>query len=410
MSAEPLSESPEAGVVASRPPADEGMPATGRRPLRVAAVYPAFDPVANELAQVWAALARDGQVECRLIAGAKDNLKGHAAELQASLPGLEIRRIDGSLHSRRHAPELIDDELIRWAAELRPDVVVSSCDFLADYGRRIRDMHLAPHLLHVEQWFSPLALARREYLGIRPLRSLALRLKHRRFDAIVDHYMIANPAERAAMRAATDPSRYDYVAWPHPPLAGVGEPPPLAGRDTDRLVYIGSMSHWKGAANLGRYIDAFLAAVPDARVTLVGPPGDKVARRALARVARWGDRCTHIPSLPRSQALRLIGESLAVFCPSDAMGWGLVGDAFNMGTPVIGVGDFYELRDGVNGLVATEPAALARCFERLRGDPALWSRLAEAGRRCVLEEHSPQAVEQSLLQALRRAADSRVAR
>jgi len=131
-----------------------------------------------------------------------------------------------------------------------------------------------------------------------------------------------------------------------------------------------------------------------------------VAERARARLAGWGSRCEHITSLPRPQALRVIGESLAVFCPSDAMGWGLVGDAFNMGTPVIGVGEFYELRDGVNGLVAAAPADLARCFEALRSDPALWNRLAEAGGRCVLEEHSPRAVGQGLLQALRRAAGS----
>jgi len=413
MSAEPLSESPEAESTAagSRPPAGDPheRPAEAR-PLRVAAVYPAFDPVANELAQVWAALARDGHVQCRVVAGARDNLKGHAAELQASLPGLEVRRIEGSLHSRNHGPELIGDDLLRWAADLAPDVIVSSCDFLADFGRRIRGMHAAPHLLHVEQWFAPQALARREYLGIKALRPLVNRLKHRRFDALVDHYMIANPAERRAMREAADPSRYSYVAWPHPPLADAGEPRPLAERQADRLVYIGSMSHWKGAANLGRYIDAFLAASPDARVTLVGPPGDKVAERALARLARWGARCEHITSLPRPGALRLIGESLAVFCPSDAMGWGLVGDAFNMGTPVIGVGEFYELRDGSTGLVAPTPADLARCFDALRTDASLWHRLAEAGRRCVLEEHSPQAVERGMLHALRRAAAARPVR
>src|SRR5690606_30019104 len=165
-----------------------------------------------------------GHVQCRVIAGARDNLKEHDAQLQASLPGIEVRRIAGSLHSRNHAPELIGDDLIRWAAEFAPDVIVSSCDFLADFGRRIQAMHPAPHLLHVEQWFAPQALARREYLGIKALRPLVNRLKHRRFDAFVDHYMIANPAERQAMREAADPSRYSYVAWPHPPLPGAGEP------------------------------------------------------------------------------------------------------------------------------------------------------------------------------------------
>lgn len=413
MSAESLSDNPPADATGPGARSTDPGPGPGHagpRALRIAAVYPAFDPVANELAQVWAALARDGHVQCRVIAGARDNLKGHDAQLQASLPGIEVRRIAGSLHSRNHAPELIGDDLIRWAAEFAPDVIVSSCDFLADFGRRIQAMHPAPHLLHVEQWFAPQALARREYLGIKALRPLVNRLKHRRFDAFVDHYMIANPAERQAMREAADPSRYSYVAWPHPPLPGAGEPPPLEGRRADRLVYIGSMSHWKGAANLGRYIDAFLAASPNARATLVGPPGDKVAERALARLSRWGERCEHIPSLPRSDALRLIGESLAVFCPSDAMGWGLVGDAFNMGTPVIGVGEFYELRDGANGLVAATPADLARCFETLGSDASLWHRLAEAGRRCVLEEHSPQAVARGMLQALHRAAAARTVR
>ena len=46
------------------------------------------------------------------------------------------------------------------------------------------------------------------------------------------------------------------------------------------------------------------------------------------------------------------------------------------------------------------PDALADALRRLRDDPALRERLAEAGRRCYERRHTPQAAAESLLGAL----------
>lgn len=373
------------------------------RPIRVAAVYPAFDPKFNEWPQVWAKLAEDGAVECRIIAGSKDSLKGAvASDIVTQMPGIEIRRISGALSARRCGIDLLDAGMVSWIREFDPDVVISECDFLVRIGRHLCQGTRATHVLLTERWFDSRRLRRREYFGVPVLRDAVNAMKRRMFGKFVDRFMINDPLEIPRLRAAAQPERYDYVPWPHPKPREWEPPRDFHERSRDKLLYIGSMSYWKGAANLERYLSTLLAREPAARVKVVGPAIDRVSRNALSKLAKWGARCEIVGSMPRADALREIATALCVFCPSDFMGWGLIGDAWNMSTPVIGVGEFYELKNERNALIARSADELPPLFNRLRNDPVLWRSLAASGHECVQTMHSTEVVSHALHESLKR--------
>jgi glycosyltransferase involved in cell wall biosynthesis len=137
----------------------------------------------------------------------------------------------------------------------------------------------------------------------------------------------------------------------------------------------------------------------DLRVVLVG---DGVLRRRLeARVARagLGDVVTLRGALPHQEIPAVLAGATALVLPSvtarDGQMEGIpvaLMEAMAAGVPVVAsrLSGIPELvRDGETGLLVPErdPVALASAMDRLARDPVLAARLAEAGRRAVLEDH-----------------------
>jgi len=363
--------------------------------MKIVAIYPAFAPGNNEMALAWQRLTDAGLVQCRVIAGGDDRLKATRSALGVErLPNLEIRRVPGLL-----APGRVDDATITWAGELQPELVFSALHTSLGHARRVARFARAPILLHVETWLETAVLQRRLYLGIEPLRPLvaaAIRLWARRQAATLAY---SNPREIPALEGEAGAH---YLPWPQPRWSS--EPVmPRAARALDTVVHVGFLTRWKGAARLGEYGARLLAEDPQAKLVIVGPAGDSASRRALARLAPWraAGRFVHVERVPRNEAVALIGRSLAVISPHHAGGWGLIGDAWARGTPVIGVAEHYDLEPGRNALVASTPAEFVAEVRRLRSDAHLWEKLSRAGVRTADEKHGLDVVSTRLLEILR---------
>jgi glycosyltransferase involved in cell wall biosynthesis len=363
--------------------------------VKIVAIYPAFAPGNNEMALAWQRLTDAGLVQCRVIAGGDDRLKAARSALGVErLPNLEIRRVPGVL-----APGRVDGDTIAWAAELEPDLVFSALYTNLRHARHVARLARAPILLHVERWLEAPVLQRRLYLGIEPLRPLvatAIRVWARRQAAALAY---SNPREIAALEGT--PGCY-YLPWPQPRWSNA----PMmarAARALDTVAHVGFLTRWKGAARLGEYGARLLAEDPQSKLVVVGPAGDKAARRALATLAPWRaqGRFIYAERMPRNEAVALIGSSLAVISPHHASGWGLIGDAWARGTPVIGVADHYDLEPGRNALVARSPAEFVAVVQRLRRDASLWDKLSSAGARTAEEKHGLDGVSARLLEILR---------
>ncbi len=374
--------------------------AVGRgRPLRVLCLYPAFDPAIHELAIVWKLLTDAGRVRCEVIAGSSDRLKGFDTDrMSVEYPNLVVRRVPGDLTAKS-----LTRDVTAAIAAFAPDLIVGALDNDLAPALRARALSAAPIVFHTEHWLEPRALRRRDYLFVPALRTPMAWLRRWRFGRHLAHVMVADAAEAGRIAALQAPERYSYLPWPHPVPAEAGPIRPFADRRRDTVVYIGSLARWKRASALAEYLVGLLRGDPATRVVVVGPALDDEARASHEAIRHaGGERAEFVKHLPRARALELIAGALCVFTPSDLRGWGLVGDAWNMGTPVVAAAEHYALRDGVTGLVASDPTALVAHVRALRSDQALWSRLVEAGLAHVRGEHAPQAVAERLLEILER--------
>jgi glycosyltransferase involved in cell wall biosynthesis len=363
--------------------------------LKVAAIYPAFAPDINEMAVTWQRLTDAGLVECRVVAGGDDKLKAaRSAQGVQRLPNLEILRVPGLL-----APGQLDDAAVQWAAEFKPDAVFCALHLNLGHARRIARRCGAPILLHVETWLDSTLMRRRQYLGIealRPIVARALRPWYRRQARAV---AFSNPREIDALQAV--PGMH-YLPWPHPRWSA-SPAHKREARALDTVVHVGALNRWKGARRLGEYCERLLRDDPESRLVIVGPVGDEAARRALAGLQGWsaGGRFRHVERLPRTEAMELLGQCLAVLSPQHRGGWGLIGDAWGRGTPVIGVDSHYDLCEGSNALVASSAAEFVSAVRRLRGDAHLWQALSCAGQRTAESKHGVDLVAGRLLEFLR---------
>jgi glycosyltransferase involved in cell wall biosynthesis len=363
--------------------------------VKVVAIYPAFAPEMNEMAVTWQRLTAAGFIECRVVTGENDILRATRSALGVQrLPNLEILRVPGLL-----APGQLDDAAVAWAAEFKPDVIFCTLSVNIRNAQRIARRCGAPILLHVEVWLDSTAMQRRLYLGIeslRPIVARARRVWHRRQ---VEAVAFSNPQEIPDLQASAG---MHYLAWPHPCWSAS----PMQRREAralDTVVHVGSLHRWKGAERLGEYGERLLREDPESKLLIVGPVGDKVARRAIDRLQGWlaDGRFRHIERLPRTEAMEHIGHALAVISPYHFGGWGLIGDAWQCGTPVIAVDSHYDIREGSNALVASSATDFVSAVRRLRSDARLWQALSSAGKHTAESKHGVEVVAGQLLEFLR---------
>ena len=362
--------------------------------MKVAAIYPAFAPEINEMAMTWQRLTDAGLVECRVVTGKDDRLRAVAlAQGVQRLPNLEILRVPGLV-----AGGQLDDSAVEWAAEFRPDVIFSALHVNIRHARRIARRSPAPILLHAEAWLDSTSMQRRLYLGIELLRPIVASARRAWYRRQVKAVAFSNPQEIPDLQASAG---MHYLAWPHPWSASPRQK--REARALDTVVHVGSLYRWKGAERLGEYCERLLRDDPESKLLIVGPVGDKVARRAIDRLQGWlaDGRFRYIERLPRTEAMEHIGHALAVISPYHFGGWGLIGDAWQCGTPVIGVDSHYDLREGLNALVAPSAADFVSAVRRLRSDAQLWQALSSAGKHTAESKHGVDVVAGQLLEFLR---------
>lgn len=366
--------------------------------LNVLAIYPAFDPVINEMAMVWRQLCQDGQVRCTVVAGAVDKLKGQAsASLVESLPSLDIHRVPAAPASKEGRTLVAEI-----ARKLKPDVIFCAVSHNMPAALEAQKATFAPILLHTEYFLDDtMVLKRRAYLGLQWLRPWV----HRRFRERLLHQsqrvLCSNPVEFEGKLPESLAAKFQYLPWPHPHHAG---DPIQVRREPNFSAYIGSISRAKGARVIQQYFSALFEAMPDFRLSLVGPPTDKAGMEAIEALrAAGGNRVDIRNNCPRTEALDLIGRSQFVLSPANRLGWGLLGDAWSSGTPVIAVGSHYDIKAGENCLIAEDSATFVDQVIRLQQDERLRKALVAAGS-ATAARHSIENVSAALLQGLELAA------
>lgn len=362
--------------------------------LKVLAIYPAFDPVINEMAMVWQHLCQEGQIRCTVVAGAVDKLKGRASTMPVeNLPDLDIHRIPVA-PACSEGQALISDI----ARKLKPDVIFCAVSHNMPAALAAQKVTSAPIVLHTEYFLDDtMGLQRRAYLGLEWLRPWVHRRYRDQLQSQCQRILCSNPVEFGKRIPESLAAKLQYLPWPHPRRAA---DPGQATHEPNFSAYVGSISRAKGAGVLQQYFSALLVAVPDFRLSIVGPPTDKAGQAAIEALrAAGGSRVDIRSHCPRAEALELIGQSRFILSPASRLGWGLLGDAWSSGTPVIAVGSHYDIRPGENCLIAEDSASFVDQVTRLQRDEGLMHALAKAGYDTA-SRHSIEAVSSALIQGL----------
>ena len=151
------------------------------------------------------------------------------------------------------------------------------------------------------------------------------------------------------------------------------------------------------------------AAVPDARLVLVGKGPTQEALATLAKALEQSDHVTFAGAIYDEDELAPWMLSSALFCYPSNIGLSIL-HAFGYGLPVV-TGDnlathnpeIEALQPGVNGLLCRDldPGAMARRWQELFADPALRQRCGAAGRQLVLRKYTVPNMVQGFLDATR---------
>lgn len=247
----------------------------------------------------------------------------------------------------------------------------------------------APIILHTEYFLNKTQILRRRYyLGIKFLRPIAHHLYTKWCIQKTAKILCSDPLD-FKRETAHEFEKLRYLPWPHPGERSYTE---LEHRDVNFSVYIGSLSKWKGVVALHKFYAHLLMHQPDFHLKIIGPVLDSEAKEAIFLLNKLGNGRVEIrESCTRSEALELIGKSFFIFSPLNSLGWGLIGDAFTVGTAVISVGEHYDLKEGINCYITPNPDDFVAAIQHLKNDRVLWQKLSTEGLKTA-QSHTLEAV------------------
>lgn len=186
-------------------------------------------------------------------------------------------------------------------------------------------------------------------------------------------------------------------------LLEVNEP-----RESNTVVFVGTMSLWKGVHHLREALVEVKKSVPDVRLWIVGdhanPTGEYEIAEKRALTAALGDRVTFWGTRPFLETASLIARSSMMAAPSlqDMFGNQVI-EALLLRTPVVtteGIAMAENVRRFGNGVVVPQalPQQLAAAIVKMFSEPPS-SESAQVAREKVVAFMSPERVATAHLEA-----------
>lgn len=358
--------------------------------MRVLCIYPGMDIKVNDNAHALLYLKNAG-VDVAVICSRMCSLK--SAEKRSKfeeMQGIPIHRIYEDFPEQSSFPVKRYDQVCRVARRFQPDVIFCSVQSNMFIANKLKADLGVPVVLLVEYAHDPTKLLRRRwYLGLKPLArpvvNVYWRWLSKNAQAIITSFIGDKPYLQHLSRYGAP---VYYVPWCNHIPEGIS-----AGDDEknrERGIYIGSLSRRKNTQEFAETIPRILERTPVREFVVVGPgSGVEVVQRLKDR---YGERIKYTPSVPRIEALELIGNSFFSYTPVRDGGWGFIGDSWGVGTPLIVTHNEYGFRDRVDSLVVDRIGNIDLFVNELYRDPQLYGRIREGGRQRALRDHSAKEV------------------
>lgn len=356
--------------------------------MRIIAIYPSFDININEMAMVWQQICKIYPVNLFVITSLTDKLKGVLTSTAfEDKSNIQIFRFPDL--------NLLTDEILSIARAFKPELIFCAVTSNMALAIRLKKLTGARIVLHNEFFFeNKLLLRRRYYLGINRLQIMAGLLYRKWLLKSSSLILCSNPKELGQLSKSL---KIMYLPWPHPTIPIFQ---PNKTRNKNYSAFIGSISKTKGADNLNDFYQFLMSDINEMRLSIIGPVIDKTGLRTVKDLKNsFPNRIFYRRNCSRLEAMAEISKSYFVFSPGTESGWGLIGDAWNNGTPILAFSEHYDLKSYKNCIVTKTPQEFLETILQLRDDENLWSLLSDGGRNTA-QLHSLEFVSTTLFEKL----------
>ncbi len=357
--------------------------------MKILCIYPHFGIAVYSISYAIAHLSKIG-VESAVITSKMHTSKGSGKSKAYEVnEGIPIYRIYEDTKEQFAFPIRKYDKICAIVKEFKPDLIFCSHQSNMPIANQIKkDFHI-PVVLFVEFTRNPFLLLgrRRHYLGIKKLAPFSANLYWRWLCRHSSSIITSNIGDEMYLKEL---SKYNtpvyYVPWCNQlPEDYSGLP-----RDSNKGIYVGLLSDSKNSTEFAKAIPQILENTPTKEFIFVGGGDDLYIIKQLQR--RYGQKIKHIISLPRKNALKLIGSSYYSFTPVISGGLGFIGDSWAVKTPLIVTHNEYALNDRQDALIADNLDKVHHYVNELYQNRQLYETLQRESYRRYLKNHTAEAV------------------
>lgn len=368
--------------------------------MRILGIYPGLNPAVSDIAHALAHIGDLGHIVTVITARRNPSKSITQSSAYEEMRELHIHRLYETFNQMIWFPWMRHRAVRSVARAFQPDVILCSQEYNMRLARTIKKEHPVPIVLVVEL---PGELADGHIRGRLAPRLLPLMGVPARGEKFWDWLCWQAAAVVTTNPAYADrPDRLRRLSLHDTPVFYVPYcnqlPTDFTMPDTrePRVIYIGAFSEFKNTAALAWVIPQILESTPTETALLIGS-GDIQVVEELQR--RYGEQIQHISGCSRRKALELIAGSFFAFTPMTRGGWGMIGDAWAVQTPVVTIPGNSELSDGVNALIPPANDQIAATVRRLYSDQDLYKGLQSGGRERY-QKHSAASVGSQLAAVL----------
>lgn len=360
--------------------------------MRILAIYPLLDKRFTTNAYVLEKLVNLGN-RLTVITTRSGGLKTSEKSTEYDdLDGYPVFRLFENTKEMRSGFQRQRSTIFDVVHHLKPDIVFCAHQHNLLLARKIARCIDVPIVLLVEYARNPYELLgrRRYYLGWAPLAWPIAGLYWNWICIHCNAIITSCPADRFYLgQIRRRQTSVHYVPWcneiPKEVESETGE-----GKVETRGIYVGSLSEKKNIQEFIVTIPKFLETGLLKEFVIIGSgPGQKIVQSLKLH---YGNRIKHIPSLIRSEALKLVRDSYFAYTPVKEGGWGFIGDSWGVKTPLVVTHNTYEFCANEDVLLVDDPNAIGKAIVRLHSDRGLYERLQTAGYLRYKKNHIAQVV------------------